>query len=200
MTRAASKAIHWHRSIDENAICWLTFDKAESAVNTLSAAVLEELAHELDDLQGTDLRGVVFESAKKTGFILGADIKEFGRLRDVTEATAMAGRGQALLGRLAELGVPTVAAIDGFALGGGLELALACDYRVAAESYERTLGLVLPAGTESRHLAARGSPSQSRRHLFRRPAPGRSGRARVAGGTGAQSGLCSGVAESRQPA
>ena len=140
MTRAG-KAIHWRRSIDENAICWLTFDKAESAANTLSAAALEELAHELDDVQHADLRGVVFESAKKTGFILGADIKEFGRLRDATEAAAMAGRGQALLGRLAELGVPTVALIDGFALGGGLELALACDYRVAAESYERTLGL-----------------------------------------------------------
>jgi 3-hydroxyacyl-CoA dehydrogenase/enoyl-CoA hydratase/3-hydroxybutyryl-CoA epimerase len=141
MTRVVGKAIHWRRSIDENGICWLTFDKAESAANTLSAAALEELARELDDLQGADLHGLVFESAKKTGFILGADIKEFGRLRDATEATAMAGRGQSLLGRFAELGAPTVALIDGFALGGGLELALACDYRVAAESYERTLGL-----------------------------------------------------------
>ncbi|HJR71107.1 MAG TPA: 3-hydroxyacyl-CoA dehydrogenase NAD-binding domain-containing protein [Gammaproteobacteria bacterium] len=141
MIPAAGKAIHWRRTIDENAICWLTFDKAESAANTLSAAVLEELARELDALKGANLRGVVFESAKKTGFILGADIKEFGRLRDAAEGTEMAGRGQALLGRLAELGVPTVALIDGFALGGGLELALACDYRVAAESYQRTLGL-----------------------------------------------------------
>jgi 3-hydroxyacyl-CoA dehydrogenase/enoyl-CoA hydratase/3-hydroxybutyryl-CoA epimerase len=141
MTRASGKARHWRKSIDENTICWLTFDKAESAANTLSAAVLEELAHELDDLEGADLRGLVFESAKKTGFILGADIKEFGRLRDAAEATEMAGRGQGLLGRIAKLGVPTVALIDGFALGGGLELALACDYRVAAESYDRTLGL-----------------------------------------------------------
>jgi 3-hydroxyacyl-CoA dehydrogenase/enoyl-CoA hydratase/3-hydroxybutyryl-CoA epimerase len=141
MTRAASKSIHWRKSIDENAICWLTFDKAESAANTLSAAALEELAHELDEIEGTSLRGLVFESAKKTGFILGADIKEFGRLRDAVEATEMAGRGQALLGRIASLSVPTVASIDGFALGGGLELALACDYRIVAESYERTLGL-----------------------------------------------------------
>lgn len=141
MSRDAGTSKHWRRSIDENAICWLTFDKAESAANTLSAAVLEELAHELDTVADTDVRGVVFESAKKTGFILGADIKEFSRLRDAAEAAEMAGRGQALLGRIAALDVPTVALVDGFALGGGLELALACDYRVVAESYERTLGL-----------------------------------------------------------
>ena len=135
MTRAG-KAIHWRRSIDENAICWLTFDKAESAANTLSAATLEELAHELDDVQHADLRGLVFESAKKTGFILGADIKEFGRLRDATEAAAMAGRGQALLGRLAELGVPTVALIDGFARRHD-EIVKVLELRMAMSIFER---------------------------------------------------------------
>ena len=87
------------------------------------------------------LRGIVFESGKRSGFILGADVKEFAGLRDAAHAAAMAARGQALLGRIAALEVPTVAAIDGFALGGGMELALACDYRIVVESYERTLGL-----------------------------------------------------------
>jgi 3-hydroxyacyl-CoA dehydrogenase / enoyl-CoA hydratase / 3-hydroxybutyryl-CoA epimerase len=132
---------HWRRTVDEDSVCWLTLDKAGAAANTLSAAVLEELAGELDGLRALNLRGVVFDSAKRSGFILGADVKEFGALTDVSHATAMAARGQALMGRIAALDVPTVAAIDGFALGGGLELALACDYRIAVDSYERTLGL-----------------------------------------------------------
>ena len=82
-----------------------------------------------------------FESGKRSGFILGADVKEFAQLRERASGAEMAARGQALLARIAALGVPTVAAIDGFALGGGLELALACDYRVAVDGYERTLGL-----------------------------------------------------------
>jgi 3-hydroxyacyl-CoA dehydrogenase / enoyl-CoA hydratase / 3-hydroxybutyryl-CoA epimerase len=134
-------AQHWRRTVDEDNVCWLTLDKAGAAANTLSAAVLEELAGELDALRALNVRGVVFESGKRSGFILGADVKEFGALTDVAHATAMAARGQALMGRIAALDVPTVAAIDGFALGGGLELALACNYRIAVDTYERTLGL-----------------------------------------------------------
>jgi 3-hydroxyacyl-CoA dehydrogenase/enoyl-CoA hydratase/3-hydroxybutyryl-CoA epimerase len=103
--------------------------------------VLGELALELEALRAAPPRGLVIESAKRSGFILGADINEFSNLQDAAQAAEMATRGQDVLGRIASLSVPTVAAIDGFALGGGLELALACDYRIAAESYERTLGL-----------------------------------------------------------
>lgn len=132
---------HWRVRIDEHHIAWLTFDKAGSSANILSQAVLGELDTIVAGLAGQTLRGVVIESAKTNGFIVGADVREFSRLTSAAQGTALAESGQQLLARVAALGVPTVAAIDGFALGGGLELALACDYRVAAEGYDRTLGL-----------------------------------------------------------
>jgi 3-hydroxyacyl-CoA dehydrogenase/enoyl-CoA hydratase/3-hydroxybutyryl-CoA epimerase len=135
-----AKPRHWRRRI-EDSICRLTLDKAGSAANTLSFDVLEELDREIDALPSADVRGVIIESAKPSGFILGADVNEFSQLRDAEHAAEMARRGQRLLDRLEALNIPTVAAIDGFALGGGLELALACTYRVAVDSYERTLGL-----------------------------------------------------------
>jgi 3-hydroxyacyl-CoA dehydrogenase/enoyl-CoA hydratase/3-hydroxybutyryl-CoA epimerase len=137
----SAHAKHWRSEVDQQGICWLTLDRADAKANTLSSAVLEELAAELDAIERSGARGLVFKSGKTTGFILGADVKEFGRLRDASEGAATAGRGQSLMNRIAGLEVPTVAAIDGHALGGGLELALACDYRIAVDSYERTLGL-----------------------------------------------------------
>jgi 3-hydroxyacyl-CoA dehydrogenase/enoyl-CoA hydratase/3-hydroxybutyryl-CoA epimerase len=141
MSAAAVAARHWRLTVDEDRVGWLTLDKSGAAVNTLSAEVLAELDREVSELERLGLRGVVLESGKRTGFILGADVKEFARLRDAAQAAEMAARGQTLLQRIADLECPTVAAIDGLALGGGLELALACDYRVAVESYERNLGL-----------------------------------------------------------
>ena len=132
---------HWRQRVDEQRICWLTLDKADSSANTLSQAVLGELAVIVDGLSRQSLRGVVIESGKQSGFIVGADVREFGRLASEAEGRELAGRAQELLARIAALDVPTVAAIDGFALGGGLELALACDYRVVVDGYDRTLGL-----------------------------------------------------------
>src|SRR6185295_14798445 len=132
---------HWRRQLDQQSVCWLTLDRAGTTANTLSAEVLAELAAELDEIEPLDCRGLVIKSGKRSGFILGADVREFSQLGTADEGAATAARGQALLDRIEGLRVPTVAAIDGYALGGGLELALACRYRVVVDSFERTLGL-----------------------------------------------------------
>jgi 3-hydroxyacyl-CoA dehydrogenase/enoyl-CoA hydratase/3-hydroxybutyryl-CoA epimerase len=138
---AARKLKHWTVDRDGDNVCWLTLDKADSTSNTLSQAVLVELEEALGLVTAERPLGLVVRSAKSSGFILGADVNEFVGLKSAAEATAAAARGQELMARIAALDCPTVAILNGFALGGGLELALACTYRVAELGYERTLGL-----------------------------------------------------------
>jgi 3-hydroxyacyl-CoA dehydrogenase/enoyl-CoA hydratase/3-hydroxybutyryl-CoA epimerase len=132
---------HWRLTSDPDGICWLSIDKAGSGTNTLGRVILAELDEILDQLARNVPRGLIIKSAKASGFIAGADINEFVALSDAEEAAQSAARGQAVFRKLADLRCPTVAVINGFALGGGLELALACDYRVAVVGYERCLGL-----------------------------------------------------------
>jgi 3-hydroxyacyl-CoA dehydrogenase/enoyl-CoA hydratase/3-hydroxybutyryl-CoA epimerase len=131
----------WKLERDADGIAWLTIDKPGTSANVLSGGVLMELDGLLAQLESERPRGAVLISAKKSGFVAGADIKEFTGLSDEASGYELIHRGQQVLNRLAALTFPTVAAIHGFALGGGLELALACRYRVAVGDERLSLGL-----------------------------------------------------------
>jgi 3-hydroxyacyl-CoA dehydrogenase/enoyl-CoA hydratase/3-hydroxybutyryl-CoA epimerase len=143
MPTAELKALkHWTLTFGSSGHGWLTLDKDGTSSNTLSSEVIDELDVLVGYLeQRLDLPGVVIRSAKRSGFILGADVNEFVNLNDARQAASLAARGQALFRRIEELPFPTVAVLNGYALGGGLELALACRYRLAEEGYERCMGL-----------------------------------------------------------
>ncbi len=133
---------HWRPRVDDDHIVWLAFDKAGSSSNSLSKAVLEELGAILEAVAGMpDLAGLVIFSAKKAGFIAGADIKSLKHPVDHDDVLALIHLGGKVFNQLSELALPTIALIDGFCLGGGLELALACRYRIAEEGEKTKLGL-----------------------------------------------------------
>lgn len=132
---------HWRCDIDSNGIAWLTFDKKDERINTLSQAVWDEFAEIIDSLESKLPSGVVLQSGKDSGFILGADIKEFSALTDPEQGRELVASTHQLLKRWEALPMPTVAIISGLCLGGGLELALATDYRVADSEGGTKLGL-----------------------------------------------------------
>ncbi len=122
-------------------ITWVWIDKAGASMNTLSQEVLEEFGRVLDQLDKDAAKAVVFQSGKASGFIAGADVSEFSDLANVDLAKALVKRGYDLCDRLAAVRYPTLALIEGACLGGGLEIALACRYRVAVDSPSTKLGL-----------------------------------------------------------
>jgi len=131
----------WKMDRDADGIVWLTLDKPGSSTNVLGRAILEELGALLEPLTAEPPKGVVIRSGKANGFVAGADIKEFTGFKSATDAYALIRGGQLVFDRLEALPCPTVAAIQGFALGGGLELALACRYRIAVGDERLSLGL-----------------------------------------------------------
>ena len=131
----------WTLEVDADRIAWLTCDTPGSSTNVLSAAVLRDLSAQLKDIAARRPVGVVIRSAKRSGFIAGADIKEFLKIRTPEDGYALIRAGQLALQELADLPCPSVAALHGFALGGGLELALACTYRIGADDASLSLGL-----------------------------------------------------------
>ncbi|HYM35137.1 MAG TPA: 3-hydroxyacyl-CoA dehydrogenase NAD-binding domain-containing protein [Steroidobacteraceae bacterium] len=135
-----SSTPYWTLRIDEDRVAWLTFDVPNSSANSLSRPAMLGLNAQLDVLQESPPRALIVQSGKKSGFVAGADIKEFITLTSPEVAYELVRTAQKVLDRLEALPYPTVAAINGFALGGGLELALACRYRVAADDPKVSFG------------------------------------------------------------
>jgi 3-hydroxyacyl-CoA dehydrogenase / enoyl-CoA hydratase / 3-hydroxybutyryl-CoA epimerase len=130
------------REIGPDKICLLTFDRPESGANIFDAATLRELSENLDVIEKeASLKGVIVTSGKKSIFIAGADLKTLLRQAQTGQLRAFIAEGQRVMNRLAALNVPTVAAIHGACAGGGYELTLACDYRVASDDPATRIGL-----------------------------------------------------------
>ncbi|MEZ9230822.1 fatty acid oxidation complex subunit alpha FadJ [Vibrio amylolyticus] len=133
----------FHLKVDENKVAWLSIDVPGEKMNTLQAAFADEMKDIFVELEAyqNEVKGVVIYSEKPDNFIAGADIRMLAACTTASEAQALAKQGQEMFQALSDLPYPVVAAIHGPCLGGGLELALACDYRVCTDSDKTRLGL-----------------------------------------------------------
>ncbi|MGD8322284.1 MAG: enoyl-CoA hydratase-related protein, partial [Gemmatimonadota bacterium] len=148
---APSPALH----VDSRGIGWITFDDPERKLNVLTEDVMRRLAEILEEVRTAAEEGrikvVVFRSGKADSFLAGADVDAIASLEDPVEAEKKIRQGQAIFMDVETLPVPTVAAIHGICVGGGVELSLACRHRVVSDSPKTRLGLpevqlgILPA-------------------------------------------------------
>src|ERR1700737_3185069 len=146
------------REIDADRVCLLTFDRPESGANIFDAATMSELSKHVDAVERDEsLRGLIIASAKKSIFIAGADLKTLLKQAQAGELRDFIAEGQRVFNRITALKIPTVAAIHGACAGGGYEVTLACDYRVASDDPatriglpETTLGLIPSWGGSTR--------------------------------------------------
>jgi 3-hydroxyacyl-CoA dehydrogenase / enoyl-CoA hydratase / 3-hydroxybutyryl-CoA epimerase len=144
----------------EDGIAVIRLDQPGKAVNVLSAAMTDSMREIIDRLERGEgnARAAVILSAKRGVWVAGADIEDFKSLENAADGERLSRTGHELLARLERLPIPVVAAIDGVALGGGLELALACTYRLASDSPRTKLGLpevqlgILPGGGGTQRL------------------------------------------------
>lgn len=136
-----TKFVNWSLVTDTNDICWLTIDRKNASANTLGREVMEELDAILEKLAMQAPKALIIKSGKPNGFIAGADITEFLHMESEEVAKAAVTKAQDIFAKLSALPYPTVAMINGFCLGGGLELSLACKYRVALDSPQTKIGL-----------------------------------------------------------
>jgi len=124
---------HFKLTRDADGIAWLLFDREGASANTLPADVLAELDSVLAALESERPTGLVIRSAKTSGFIAGADVNEFRGATDPRPVETAIGQAHAVIDRLEAVRFPSVAVIHGFCLGGGLEVALACQSRIAID-------------------------------------------------------------------
>ena len=135
-------AIMWHYDEPEDGLLHVTIDRADRPVNCFSRATLEELRDLLVHIRNNDsIQGVAFRSGQPGNFIVGADVVEMKDLEGEAAAREMSQFGQMVFDQLEALKVPTVALISGACLGGGLEFAMACKYRLADDASKTQLGL-----------------------------------------------------------
>jgi 3-hydroxyacyl-CoA dehydrogenase/enoyl-CoA hydratase/3-hydroxybutyryl-CoA epimerase len=134
-------ADHWKLETDDAGIAWLCFDKADAKANVLSSNVIEELDGILDGLHANPPKGLVMYSGKPGSFIMGADITEFGDFSSAEEVARLGKLGQGVFLRIQSLPCPTVVAVNGVCLGGGLEIAMMFDYRIGPDSDKKIFGL-----------------------------------------------------------
>jgi len=140
-TKSNKQWKNWHLETDEDEIIWLHFDKANSGTNVFSADVFEEFFKILDHLAEMKPKGLIILSDKENGFIAGANIEEFTQLESKEEALELIRVGQSAFDKLEALPFPTLSLINGFCLGGGMEMSLACDYRIALDDPKTRIGL-----------------------------------------------------------
>ncbi|WP_162062652.1 fatty acid oxidation complex subunit alpha FadJ [Vibrio taketomensis] len=130
-------------SVDEQNIAWLCVDVPNEKMNTLQAAFAEDMEQVFAEIsqQKDQIKGLILHSGKPDNFVAGADVRMLDACQSEQEAQALAAKGQEMFQQLADLPFPVVAAIHGPCLGGGLELALACDYRVCTDDDKTRIGL-----------------------------------------------------------
>src|SRR5436305_10496281 len=146
------------REIGADGICILTFDRSESGANIFDAATMDNLREHVDAVEkDASVKGVIVISAKKSIFIAGADLKTLLKQAQTGEMRGFIAQGQRVFNRIAALKIPSVAAIHGACAGGGYEITLACDWRVASDDPatriglpETTLGLIPAWGGSTR--------------------------------------------------
>ncbi len=126
----------------DDGICLVMFDRPGSSANIFDLRTLDELAQELEFIERqTELKGVIFASNKRAVFIAGADLNAMLKVASPDDARVLIERGQTVMNRIAALKIPTAAAVHGAAVGGGYELCLACDYRIASPDHATKIGL-----------------------------------------------------------
>ena len=143
----------------DDGIAVITIDCPGKKVNSISSGLLNEISEKMDTLENDDsIKGMVIVSAKDDNFVVGADIDELKAMTSDQEIKEYISKGHAILSRIGSLRFPVISAVHGNCLGGGLELTLVCDYRIAADSTKTVMGLpevqigLFPAGGGTQSL------------------------------------------------